>query len=297
PGLWRHRRSQRGQGRRGSWRGQGRCERVCGSWREWRSRCWCCGGWPGRGGRDWRQGRQGCRYRRTQGRQNPRGPGRNRRRRRRADREHAARGSDKATAVLVGTQGSTRCGAEDGLARHINAAATSTEATTATGAEAHRQGVRAAMTTKQNERTVSSELVPVKFSRLTRRGVLLGLSLSQLITLAIGVLAVVGALYAGGGILLAYTAPIWVLAAALTWIPVAGRPAVEWLPVAFWWLWRTTAGQLLYRRRVVTPRPVGTLALPGDVARLREYTDPETNAGMIHDPHQQTLTVICEVSH
>src|SRR5699024_2811140 len=55
----------------------------------------------------------------------------------------------------------------------------------------------------------------------------LGLSLSQLITLAIGVLAVVGALYAGGGILLAYTAPIWVLAAALTWIPVAGRPAVE----------------------------------------------------------------------
>src|SRR5699024_11125094 len=97
--------------------------------------------------------------------------------------------------------------------------------------------------------------------------------------------------------LLAYTAPIWVLATALTWIPVAGRPAVEWLPVAFWWLWRTTAGQLLYRRRVVTPRPVGTLALPGDVARLREYTDPETNAGMIHDTHKQNLTAICEVSH
>jgi len=65
------------------------------------------------------------------------------------------------------------------------------------------------MTTRQNERTVSSELVPVKFSRLTRRGVLLGLSLSQLITLASGVLSLVGALYAGGGILLAYTAPIW----------------------------------------------------------------------------------------
>ncbi len=154
------------------------------------------------------------------------------------------------------------------------------------------------MSAKQTEPAGSSgELVPVKFSRLTRRGVLLGLSLAQLITLATGVLSVVGALYAGGGILLAYTAPIWVIAAALTWIPVAGRPAVEWLPVACWWLWRTTGGQLLYRRHVVKPRPVGTLALPGDMARLREYTDPETNAGMIHDPTAATLTVVCEVTH
>lgn len=30
---------------------------------------------------------------------------------------------------------------------------------------------------------------------------------------------------------------------------------------------------------------------------MREYTDPETNAGMIHDPHAQTLTVVCDVSH
>ncbi|MBT2483123.1 MULTISPECIES: SCO6880 family protein [unclassified Microbacterium] len=153
------------------------------------------------------------------------------------------------------------------------------------------------MTSNQNERTMSSELVPVKFSRLTRRGILLGLSLSQLITLAVGILSVVGALYAGGGILLAYTAPIWVLAATLTWTPISSRPAVEWLPVAFWWFWRSTGGQLLYRRRIVTPRPVGTLALPGDTSRLREYTDPETNAGMVHDPRQQTLTVVCEVTH
>mgnify|MGYP000972593547 CR=1 FL=1 len=34
--------------------------------------------------------------------------------------------------------------------------------------------------------TPGSDLVPVKFSRLSRRGVLLGLSLTQLITLAIG---------------------------------------------------------------------------------------------------------------
>ncbi|MGO0577331.1 SCO6880 family protein [Ornithinimicrobium panacihumi] len=145
--------------------------------------------------------------------------------------------------------------------------------------------------------TRGSELVPVKFSRLARRGILLGLSLAQLVTLAVGILAFVGALYAGGGILMAYTAPVWALSIALTWIPVAGRPMVEWLPVACWWLYRTTIGQLLYRRRVVVPRPVGTLALPGDMARLREYTDPETEAGMIHDPHAGTLTVVVEVTH
>ena len=126
------------------------------------------------------------------------------------------------------------------------------------------------MSSTNNDRTTAGELVAVKFSRLTRRVLLLGLSLTQLITLAIGGATLIGAFYAGGGMLLAYTAPIWVLAAALTWIPIAGRPMVEWLPIACWWLWRTTGGQLLFPRRIVVPRPFGTLALPGDMARLRE---------------------------
>jgi hypothetical protein len=111
------------------------------------------------------------------------------------------------------------------------------------------------------------------------------------------VLTLVAAFYAGGGMLIAATAPVWVLSAVLTWMPIAGRPIVEWLPVAGWWLWRTTGGQLAYRRRIVTPRPAGTLALPGDMARLREHVDPETGAGMIHDPHQGTLTAVCEIRH
>ncbi|WP_313960076.1 SCO6880 family protein, partial [Brevibacterium casei] len=51
------------------------------------------------------------------------------------------------------------------------------------------------------------------------------------------------------------------------------------------------------RRRIVTPRPAGTLALPGDMARLREYTDPETGAGMVHDPTAGTLTVVTVITH
>ncbi|WP_017792496.1 SCO6880 family protein [Leucobacter salsicius] len=143
----------------------------------------------------------------------------------------------------------------------------------------------------------AGDLVPVKFSRLTRRGVLLGLSLSQLIALGLGVGSLVWAFYAGGGMFIAFSAPVWLSAAATVWIRISGRAIVEWIPVVFWWLWKSTGGQLLYRRRVVRPRPAGSLALPGDMARLREYEDPITGAAMVHDPTASTLTVIVAVSH
>src|SRR5699024_9964821 len=141
------------------------------------------------------------------------------------------------------------------------------------------------------------ELSAVKFSRLTRRGILLGLSLPQLITLAIGILSIVAALYAGGGLLIAYAAPIWLLAAVLTWVPAGGRKLIEWVPVGFRWVWRDSMGQLLTRRGTAKPRPACTLADAGDAAALREYVNPETMAAMIHDPHQHALTAITGLSH
>ena len=48
----------------------------------------------------------------------------------------------------------------------------------------------------------------MKFSRLTRRGVLLGLSGSQLVVVGIGAIALVFALYFGGGASLMYVAPL-----------------------------------------------------------------------------------------
>lgn len=44
------------------------------------------------------------------------------------------------------------------------------------------------------------------------------------------------------------------------------------------------------------PNPQQT-PLPGDMVRLREYTDPTTGAGMIHDPTAATLTAVVSVSH
>src|SRR5690625_7855466 len=110
------------------------------------------------------------------------------------------------------------------------------------------------MATTTDRKVPVSELTPMKFSRLTRRGVLLGLSISQLITLGIGGLTVLAAVYGGAGVLLGYTAPVWLLAAALTWVAVAGRTNVDWRPAACWGGWRMAGGQLLYRRRVVQPR-------------------------------------------
>ena len=141
------------------------------------------------------------------------------------------------------------------------------------------------------------ELSPVKFSRLARRGVLLGLSGAQLVVVSIAAVTLIAALYLGGGIMLAYVAPVLLICAALAFASVGGRKLVEWLPIVGRWAWRSTGGQLLFRRRIVRPRPVGTLALPGDSARLRQWLDPESGAAMVHDPHQATLTAIVGVTH
>ncbi len=126
---------------------------------------------------------------------------------------------------------------------------------------------------------------------------MLGLSVPQVVVLAVGILTIVGALYAGGGMLLAWTAPIWLVCAVLASVPAGGRKLIEWVPIVARWVWRVTGGQLLYRRRVVKPCPAGTLALPGGAAALREWEDPETGAAMIHDPHAATLTAIVGLTH
>lgn len=140
-------------------------------------------------------------------------------------------------------------------------------------------------------------LNPVQFSRLARRTVLLGLSVSQLSVLGVGGVAFVASLYAAGARGLIWTAPVWVASMIIGLVRVGGRPLVEWLPIISTWLRRSVSDQRRYRSRVFKPRPAGTLALPGDAAALREWTDPTTGAAMVHDPHAQTLTAILGVTH
>lgn len=140
-------------------------------------------------------------------------------------------------------------------------------------------------------------LAPVKFSRLTRRGLLLGLSLPQVIVLGLGAAALIGALYTTGGKGLLLAGPVCGVCALLVWVPIGGRKAIEWIPLAGHWALRAVLGQTVYRWRVTKPRPAGTLALPGDAAALRQYLDPDTGAVMVHDPHNNTLTALVEVTH
>jgi hypothetical protein len=106
--------------------------------------------------------------------------------------------------------------------------------------------------------------------------------------------ALVLGLYAGA-VVIAF--PLIGVCVVLTFVSLGGRKVVEWAPIGLLWLWRSAGGQLVYRRRVVKPRPAGTLALPGDAARLRQWVDVETGAVMVHDPHAATLTAIIGISH
>ena len=139
-------------------------------------------------------------------------------------------------------------------------------------------------------------LSPVKLSRLSKRGVLLGLSIAQLIAIAAAIAALIAGMLAGGTVML-YAAAGWLPALLIAVVPIGGRPIVEWLPVASQWAWKSATGQTHYRARILKPRPADTLALPGDAASLRQYLDPVTKAVMVHDPHLQTLTATIEVSH
>lgn len=141
----------------------------------------------------------------------------------------------------------------------------------------------------------SSDPAPVSFSRLPKRGVLLGLSGSQLAVLGAGAVVLVAALVLGGTAPL-FAVPLLAACAALAWVKVGGRPVVEWLPTCAIWCLRALTGQLEFRARIAKPRPAGTLALPGDAARLRQWVDAETGAVMVHDPHAATLTAVIAVT-
>src|SRR3954464_7254281 len=91
-------------------------------------------------------------------------------------------------------------------------------------------------------------LTPIKFSRLAKRGVLLGLSGPQLVIASLAAGTLIIGLYLGAVIM---TFPIILVFVVLGSVGVGGRKLVEWAPVGARWLWRSAGGQLLYRRRVV----------------------------------------------
>ncbi|MFB7936108.1 SCO6880 family protein [Streptomyces sp. NPDC056049] len=141
-----------------------------------------------------------------------------------------------------------------------------------------------------------SSVLTVKFPTRSRRGILLGLTLPQLVlvssTLAVLLATVVTAGLLGAVVL----APLWLTTAVLVGVRRDGRSLIDWAPLAGRFAHRRRTGQTLWRARPVSrPRVEGLLHLPGTAASLRVAT-ANSGAAAVHDPHGQTLTAVARVS-
>ena len=136
----------------------------------------------------------------------------------------------------------------------------------------------------------------VRFARRQSRGLLLGFSGLRVTVIGLGVAVFVIAMYSAGVFGAEITSPLWLGLILTAFLPWAGRPVIEAAPTAAHFGARHLAGQTEFRARPSSPRPAGTLALPGDAAALR-FLDDETGAVMVHDPHAQTLTAVAHITH
>ncbi|MER5765645.1 SCO6880 family protein [Streptomyces sp. NPDC002082] len=137
----------------------------------------------------------------------------------------------------------------------------------------------------------------VKFPIRSRRGILLGLTLPQLVLVSI-TLALLLATVVSSGLLgaLALT-PLWAAIATLTFVRRHGRSLIDWAPIIVRYVHRRRTGQTMWLARAVSrPRVDGLLHLPGTTASLRVVTPDGSQAAAVHDPQQQTLTAVARVS-
>lgn len=145
--------------------------------------------------------------------------------------------------------------------------------------------------------TISLEPHAVRFARRSTRGFLLGFSALRCSAVFAAALVLLLSLLVAGGVGLMVSAPLWTALLATAFVPVKGQALVEWLPTSLHWSLRRVSGQTSYRVRMSPPRPAGTMALPGDAAPLRFYSDPTSGACLIHDPYRATLSAVLAVSH
>ncbi|MFE4664548.1 SCO6880 family protein [Streptomyces sp. NPDC056716] len=137
----------------------------------------------------------------------------------------------------------------------------------------------------------------VKFPHRSRRGILLGLSLPQLLLTSAALALLMVTVVSTGLTGAVLGAPLWVACAVLVLVRRRGRPLIDWAPIVVRHAQRRRTGQMLWLARPVTrPRRDGTLHLPGTSASLRLVTPHGSQAAAVHDPHRRTLTAVARVS-
>ncbi|MFC9327931.1 SCO6880 family protein [Kitasatospora sp. NPDC057015] len=137
----------------------------------------------------------------------------------------------------------------------------------------------------------------IKFPSRSRRGILLGLTLPQLIATAFGGALLLAALMTVGIVGAFALTPLWILLAVAVVLRVRGRSLAEWAPIGVRYWLRRTRRQLVWLARPSTrPSVEGLLHLPGTAASLRAVTSPDRRLGAVHDQAQGTLTAVTRVS-
>ncbi|EEZ90864.1 hypothetical protein HMPREF0578_1865 [Mobiluncus mulieris 28-1] len=143
----------------------------------------------------------------------------------------------------------------------------------------------------------ASHVQPEQIPRSSTRGLLLGLGATPVAALLAGVVLFIVLTLVFGFNRALWGFPLWGGLMLSGLIPVGDRKLVEWLPIGIGLMTRKLTRQDRYRYRILSPRPDGTLALPGRAAALRLVEDVGTGAALIHDPNGKTLVAIGRVSH
>ncbi|MFJ8794595.1 SCO6880 family protein [Streptomyces sp. NPDC102462] len=141
--------------------------------------------------------------------------------------------------------------------------------------------------------------VTVRFPHRSRRGILLGLSLPQLVLVCASLALLLVTVVSTGLLGVFALTPLWAAVAALVAVRRHGRSLIDWAPIVVRYARRRRTGQTLWLARPLTrPRQDGILHLPGTAASLKVVTpgDSANKAAAVHDPHRQTLTAIARVS-
>lgn len=132
---------------------------------------------------------------------------------------------------------------------------------------------------------------PVRFGRLERRAILLGLNAVQLSLVAVAFTIAVASVYIGGAARLVAVSPVWVLLLVAATASVRGRLLVDWLPVVVHWKLRTLLGQTAHVRRPRRPATT-SLRLPGVRGTLHLAQAPTLGGVLVHDRRAGTVTAI-----
>lgn len=137
--------------------------------------------------------------------------------------------------------------------------------------------------------------VTVRFPRLARRGLILGLSGVQVACIGAGLGMLVLAVVTAGVVGLVCVAPVVIVVMAGAVVRIGGHPGVVWATRWLSFERRRSTSQTRWRARPLKPSPEGSLGLPGTAASLRVFTSPDGPA-VVLDAHANTLTAVVRVS-